>query len=113
MLYFYIFPVRFPFSGDFLMSYSLFKYDLCRMLCGYLSVPFALPTPLEPRRYMPPKRAKGKTTISKPTRGSGLNPSHLPAGSQLNLDDEQPREPMAHSFNPHARYVFFFPSQRH
>jgi hypothetical protein len=78
----------------------------CRMLCGYLSVPFTLPTPLEPRQYMPPKCVKGKTTISKPTRGSGLNPSHLPAGSQLNLDDEQPCEPMANSFNPHARYVF-------
>ncbi|KAG1718385.1 hypothetical protein EDD22DRAFT_855473 [Suillus occidentalis] len=59
------------------------------MLCGYLSVPFTLPTPLEPRQYMPPKRAKG---------------------SQLNLDDEQPREPMANSFNPHASYNNFIPS---
>ncbi|KAG2030166.1 hypothetical protein BDR03DRAFT_1017427 [Suillus americanus] len=50
---------------------------------------------------MPPKRAKGKTTIPKPTRGSGLNPLHLPAETQLHLSDEQPREPMANTFNPH------------
>ncbi|KAG2039999.1 hypothetical protein BDR03DRAFT_1008362 [Suillus americanus] len=50
---------------------------------------------------MPPKCAKGKTTIPKPTRGSGLNPSHLPAETQLHLSDEQPCEPMANTFNPH------------
>ncbi|KAG1861775.1 hypothetical protein DFJ58DRAFT_725623 [Suillus subalutaceus] len=50
---------------------------------------------------MPPKHAKGKTTILKPTHGSGLNPAHLPAETQLHLSDEQPREPMANTFNPH------------
>ncbi|KAG2029507.1 hypothetical protein BDR03DRAFT_1018287 [Suillus americanus] len=53
---------------------------------------------------MPPKRAKGKTTIPKPTRGSGLNPSHLPAETQLHLSDEQPRKPMANTFNPHEAF---------
>ncbi|KAG1862346.1 hypothetical protein C8R48DRAFT_773788 [Suillus tomentosus] len=47
----------------------------------------------------PPR--KGKTNFAKPARGSGLNPSHAPADSQLNLVDEQPREPMSF-FNPHA-----------
>ncbi|KAG1888724.1 hypothetical protein F4604DRAFT_1915763 [Suillus subluteus] len=53
---------------------------------------------------MPPKRAKGKTTIPKPTCGSGLNPSHLPAETQMHLSDEQPREPMANTFNPHEAF---------
>ncbi|KAG1759914.1 hypothetical protein EDD22DRAFT_848923 [Suillus occidentalis] len=77
-------------SGWGLVTQSLVRMPFqSRMLCGYLSVPFTLPTPLEPRQYMPPKRAKG---------------------SQLNLDDEQPREPMANSFNPHASYNNFIPS---
>ncbi|KAG2344900.1 hypothetical protein BDR05DRAFT_947218 [Suillus weaverae] len=51
------------------------------MLCGYLSVPFALPTPFKSCSYMPAKRAKG---------------------SQLNLSNKQPCKPMANYFNPHA-----------
>ncbi|KAG1864379.1 hypothetical protein F4604DRAFT_1683383 [Suillus subluteus] len=66
--------------------------------------PLLRPQPLESRQYMPPKRAKGKTTIPKPTRGSGLNPSHLPAETQMHLSDEQPREPMANTFNPHEAF---------
>ncbi|KAG1816549.1 hypothetical protein EV424DRAFT_1348168 [Suillus variegatus] len=50
---------------------------------------------------MPAKRARGKTTIPKPTRGSSLNPSHVPADSQMHLSDEQPHEPMPNAFNPH------------
>ncbi|KAG1842447.1 hypothetical protein C8R48DRAFT_679003 [Suillus tomentosus] len=74
-----------------------------RMLCGYLPVPCALIAPLllESSLRMPVKRAKGKTTIPKPTRGSGLNPSHVPADTQMCLSDEQPHEPMANVFNPH------------
>ncbi|KAG2028531.1 hypothetical protein BDR03DRAFT_1019677 [Suillus americanus] len=53
---------------------------------------------------MPPKRATGKTTIPKPTHGSGLNPSHLPVETQLHLSDEQPCEPMANTFNPHEAF---------
>ncbi|KAG2053565.1 hypothetical protein BDR06DRAFT_1008450 [Suillus hirtellus] len=73
------------------------------MLCGYLPVPCALIAPLllESSLRMPVKRAKGKTTIPKPTRGSGLNPSHVPADTQMCLSDEQPHEPMANVFNPH------------
>ncbi|KAG1830800.1 hypothetical protein EV424DRAFT_1534736 [Suillus variegatus] len=50
---------------------------------------------------MPAKQARGKTTIPKPTRGSGLNPSHVPADSQMHLSDEQPHEPMPNAFNLH------------
>ncbi|KAG2098963.1 uncharacterized protein F5147DRAFT_655941 [Suillus discolor] len=77
-----------------------------RMLCGYLSVPCALIVPLllESSLHMPVKRAKGKTMILKPTRGSGLNPSHVPADTQMHLSDEQPHEPMANTFNPHEGF---------
>ncbi|KAG1870312.1 hypothetical protein F4604DRAFT_1926555 [Suillus subluteus] len=49
----------------------------------------------------PPQR-KGKAKITKPPRGSGLNPSHKPADTQINLPDEQPQPPAQMSnFNPH------------
>ncbi|KAG1872233.1 hypothetical protein F4604DRAFT_1925850 [Suillus subluteus] len=49
----------------------------------------------------PPQR-KGKAKIAKPPRGSGLNPSHEPADTQINLPDEQPQPPAQMSnFNPH------------
>ncbi|KAG2050770.1 hypothetical protein BDR06DRAFT_1011058 [Suillus hirtellus] len=50
---------------------------------------------------MPVKHAKGKTTIPKPTHRSGLNPSHIPADTQMCLSNEKPHEPMANVFNPH------------
>ncbi|KAG1777253.1 hypothetical protein EV702DRAFT_1045623 [Suillus placidus] len=45
---------------------------------------------------------KGKVTIPKPTRGSGLNPSGLLAASQLNLPTEQPQMSV-YDFNPHEQ----------
>ncbi|KAG1882073.1 hypothetical protein F4604DRAFT_1921777 [Suillus subluteus] len=53
---------------------------------------------------MPPKCTKGKITIPKPARGSGLNPSHFPANTQMDLSDEQPEEPASNAFNPHSYY---------
>ncbi|KAG1819059.1 uncharacterized protein BJ212DRAFT_1479179 [Suillus subaureus] len=45
---------------------------------------------------------KGKTKIPKPTRGSGLNLSGLPAVDQLNLPAEQPQM-SAFDFNPYGQ----------
>jgi hypothetical protein len=56
----------------------------------------------------PPQR-KGKTTIPKPARGSGLNPSHAPADTQINLPDEQPQPPMM-SFHPYQQSPLDYPS---
>ncbi|KAG1830964.1 hypothetical protein DFJ58DRAFT_736800 [Suillus subalutaceus] len=53
---------------------------------------------------MPPKCTKGKITIPKPARGSGLNPSHFPANTQMDLSDEQPEEPASNAFNLHSYY---------
>ncbi|KAG1895476.1 uncharacterized protein F5891DRAFT_984260 [Suillus fuscotomentosus] len=50
---------------------------------------------------------KGKTTIPKPPRGSGLNPSHAPADTQINIPDEQPRPPEMSNFDPHQRQHAF------
>ncbi|KAG1798680.1 kinase-like domain-containing protein [Suillus variegatus] len=51
----------------------------------------------------PPQR-KGKAKIAKPARGSGLNPSHAPADTQINLPDEQPQPPaQMFNFNPHQQ----------
>ncbi|KAG1886384.1 uncharacterized protein F5891DRAFT_989057 [Suillus fuscotomentosus] len=47
-----------------------------------------------------PSQRKGKAAVPKPARGSGLNPSGLPAADQLNIPAEQPSVP-AFSFNPH------------
>ncbi|KAG1870898.1 hypothetical protein F4604DRAFT_1926467 [Suillus subluteus] len=47
---------------------------------------------------------KGKAAIPKPPRGSGLNPSGLPAADQLNLPAEQPRM-SAFNFNPYDQSV--------
>ncbi|KAG1780066.1 hypothetical protein EV702DRAFT_1043424 [Suillus placidus] len=47
-------------------------------------------------------QCKGKVTIPKPTRGSGLNPSGLPAASQLNLPTEQPQMSV-YDFNLHGQ----------
>ncbi|KAG2048337.1 hypothetical protein BDR06DRAFT_1013114 [Suillus hirtellus] len=47
-----------------------------------------------------PSQRKGKAAIPKPARGSGLNPSGLPAADQLNIPAEQPSMP-AFGFNPH------------
>ncbi|KAG1855179.1 hypothetical protein DFJ58DRAFT_727619 [Suillus subalutaceus] len=49
-----------------------------------------------------PPQHKGKTKIAKPPQGSGLNPSHKPTDTQINLPDEQP-PPLAQmfTFNPH------------
>jgi len=45
---------------------------------------------------------KGKAAIPKPARGSGLNPSGLPAADQLNLPAEQPQM-SAFDFDPHGQ----------
>ncbi|KAG1881862.1 hypothetical protein C8R48DRAFT_667602 [Suillus tomentosus] len=50
---------------------------------------------------------KGKTTIPKPPQGSGLNPSHAPADTQINIPDEQPRPPEMSNFDPHQRQHAF------
>jgi len=53
--------------------------------------------------YMPVSRSsqrKSKATVPKPARGSGLNPSGLPAADQLNIAAEQPTM-SAFSFDPH------------
>ncbi|KAG2348171.1 hypothetical protein BDR05DRAFT_945082 [Suillus weaverae] len=47
-------------------------------------------------------QCKGKVAVPKPTRGSGLNPSGLPAASQLNLPTEQPQMSV-YNFNPHGQ----------
>ncbi|KAG1869860.1 hypothetical protein C8R48DRAFT_671083 [Suillus tomentosus] len=47
---------------------------------------------------------KGKAAIPKPPRGSGLNPSGLPAAGQLNLSAEQPQM-SAFDFDPYAQSV--------
>ncbi|KAG1904152.1 uncharacterized protein F5891DRAFT_1184326 [Suillus fuscotomentosus] len=47
-----------------------------------------------------PSQRKGKAAVPKPARGSGLNPSGLPAADQLNIPAEQPSV-SAFGFNPH------------
>ncbi|KAG1811056.1 hypothetical protein EV424DRAFT_1349766 [Suillus variegatus] len=47
-------------------------------------------------------KCKGKAAISKPPRGSGLNPSDFPAAGQLNLSAEQPQM-SAFDFDPYAQ----------
>lgn len=47
-------------------------------------------------------QCKGKAAISKPPRGSGLNPSDFPAAGQLNLSAEQPQM-SAFDFDPYAQ----------
>ncbi|KAG1883752.1 hypothetical protein F4604DRAFT_1677482 [Suillus subluteus] len=47
-------------------------------------------------------RSSSKIMIPKPARGSGLNPSHFPANTQMDLSDEQPEEPASNAFNPHS-----------
>ncbi|KAG1908306.1 uncharacterized protein F5891DRAFT_973748 [Suillus fuscotomentosus] len=49
-----------------------------------------------------PDDVTSSTTICMPFQSrSGLNPSHVPADTQMCLSDEQPHEPMANIFNPH------------
>ncbi|KAG1798705.1 hypothetical protein EV424DRAFT_1352499 [Suillus variegatus] len=50
---------------------------------------------------------KGKTTIPKPPRGSGLNPSHAPADTQINIPDKQPWPPEMSNFDPHQQQYAF------
>jgi hypothetical protein len=45
-------------------------------------------------------KRKSKAPVPKPPRGSGLNPSGLPANDQLNRPSERLRDP-DHMFNPH------------
>ncbi|KAG1817123.1 uncharacterized protein BJ212DRAFT_1480359 [Suillus subaureus] len=49
-------------------------------------------------------KCKGKAAIPKPARGSGLNPSGLPAADQLNLDAEQPQM-VPFNFDPYGQSV--------
>jgi hypothetical protein len=43
-------------------------------------------------------------TIPKPAQGSGLNPFHAPADTQINLPDEQPQFPTQMSnFDPYQQ----------
>ncbi|KAG1808427.1 uncharacterized protein BJ212DRAFT_1485076 [Suillus subaureus] len=49
-------------------------------------------------------KRKGKAAIPKPARGSGLNPSGLPAADQLNLDAEQPQM-VPFNFDPYGQSV--------
>ncbi|KAG1848907.1 hypothetical protein F4604DRAFT_1687609 [Suillus subluteus] len=49
-------------------------------------------------------RGSSKIAIPKPARGSGLNPSHFPANTQMDLSNEQPEEPASNAFNPHSYY---------
>ncbi|KAG1751907.1 hypothetical protein EDD22DRAFT_850688 [Suillus occidentalis] len=44
---------------------------------------------------------KGRVAVPKPTRGSGLNPSGLPAASQLHIPTEQPQMSL-YDFDPHG-----------
>ncbi|KAG1786552.1 uncharacterized protein HD556DRAFT_1313430 [Suillus plorans] len=104
-------PIVYPFISPFFSVLSLLLDDISLVqvwfVVEYYADIYLYPPPLlhpqlpQSCQRMPAKRARGKTTISKPTRGSGLNPSHVPADSQMHLSDEQPHEPMPNAFNPH------------